>query len=734
MKINKSIITIVLLLLIVSNLYSQSTIAVESSDYAIVMQTDELNRLKHTYFGKRLANSKEYNVIGNQLQYNGKNEDLYNHAYTPSGTWNIAEPALSISHADKNPSTELDYVSHKTTLINANVNETVIYLVDSLYKTEVELHYKVYQKENVFEQWSVITNREKKPIELKKYASANLYFRNKDFYLTQYHGTWATEMQPETHKLTAGIKVLDSKLGTRANLYSPPTFMLSFDGIATEDKGKVLLANLAWSGNFRFDFEKGRYDNLRLIAGINSHASEYELKPEKTFITPSFIYSYSENGKGEASRNMHDWARKYRVLDGEGDRLTLLNNWEATYFDFDEHKIVELFDGAKKIGVDLFLLDDGWFANKYPRNGDNAGLGDWEENKKKLPHGINYLVEKATSKGIKFGIWIEPEMINPKSELYETHLDWVIRQPNRKEYYYRNQLVLDMSNPDVQNYVYNVFDNMMSKNPGISYIKWDCNSMIYNAYSKYLEKSNLPQTQLYVDYVKGFYNVMKRLRKKYPLVPVMLCSGGGGRVDYEALQYFTEFWVSDNTAPIDRVFMHWNYSLYYPAITMSAHVTEWDKTSSIKYRTDVASMGKLGFDIEVDQLSKDEIAFCKEAVKNYDNFSDVLFKGNQYRLQSPYENPFASFQFVDKQKERSIMFSYLISNKFEINYSIEPVILKGLNPLKNYRIKELNLFPNTSTTIDETVIYSGDYLMKIGYNPKISQKRKSVVLEIYVVN
>lgn len=725
-----------ILILFINYSFGQSitTIAVESNDYALVMQTDELNRLGQIYFGKRLANLQEYTIIGNQLLYKGVNEDFYNHAYTPSGTWNIAEPAINIVHADKNPSTELDYVSHKTTSIDDNIKETVINLVDSLYKTEVELHYKVYQKENVFEQWSVITNKENRSIELKKYASANLYFRNKDFYLTQYHGTWATEMQPETHKLTAGIKVLDSKLGTRANLYAPPTFMLAFDDIATEDKGKVLLANLAWSGNYKFDFERDRYDNLRLIAGINPFASEYKLQSNKSFVTPPFIYSYSENGKGEASRNMHDWARKYQILDGEGDRLTLLNNWESTYFDFDENKIVELFDGAKKLGVDLFLLDDGWFANKYPRNDDKAGLGDWEENRKKLPNGLESLVEKATNKEIKFGIWIEPEMVNPKSKLYETNPDWVIKQPNRKEYYYRNQLVLDMTNPEVQDYVFGVFDNILTDNPEIAYVKWDCNAVIYNAYSKYLEKQKLPQTHLYTDYVKGFYSVMERLREKYPLIPIMLCSGGGGRVDYGALQYFTEFWVSDNTAPIDRVFMHWNYSLFYPAITMSAHVTEWDKTASIKYRTDVASMGKLGFDIEVDKLTENELNFCKQAVVNYNNFSDILFKGNQYRLQSPYENAFASFQFVDKKKEKAIMFSYLVSNRFEINYSVEPINLKGLDPLKNYTIKELNLFPETITTIDETAIYSGDYLMKVGYNPKVSSMRSSVVLEISVAN
>lgn len=723
-------ILFVLMSIFVHHLSAQTLIAIESEDYAIVLQTDNIKRLRQVYFGEKLGQSAEYTAIAEQLRYNGTNEDVFNHVYTSSGTWNIAEPALQVLHADGNPSTELEYVTHKTEKVSDGVQLTTIQLKDPLYQTEVQLFYKVYQQQNVFEQWTHIKNSGKQAILLKKYASANLYFRNDKFYLTQYHGSWAEEMQPETHELTTGMKVLDSKLGARANLYAPPTFMLSFDGKATEDNGKVLLANLAWSGNYRFDFEKDRYNNLRLIAGANAHAAEYQLKAQQTLETPHFIYVYSEKGIGQASRNMHRWARKYRLYDGEGKRLTLLNNWEATYFDFDEKKLVGLFDGAKELGVDLFLLDDGWFANKYPRNHDRAGLGDWQENKKKLPNGLGYLVKEATKKGIKFGIWIEPEMVNPKSELYENHRDWVIRQPNRQEFYYRNQLVLDLSNPEVQDHVFGVFDNIFTKNPDIAYVKWDANSIIYNAYSPYLNQQKRPQSHLYMDYVNGLYKVLQRVRAKYPKVPIMLCSGGGGRVDYGALQYFTEFWLSDNTAPVDRVFMQWDYSHYYPSIAMCAHVTNWDKKASIKYRTDVASMGKLGFDIVADELSETDMQFCQTAVKNYQSFSKVLWKGDLYRLQSPYENPVACFQFVDTAKDRSIVFSYLVTNRWQINYSIEPIRFKGLDPSKQYQIKELNVYPNTTSPIDSSKTYSGEYLMKVGFNPDVSGSRRSVVLEI----
>ncbi len=717
----------------IMNAQDPVTFRVESQDFALVFQTDNLQRLHQSYFGPRLKNAAEYAIVTEQLRYNGTNEDQFNMAYTPSGTWNVSEPALQVLHADGNGSTELEYQKHSVTKLEDNVQLTKVELLDPLYKTQVNLFYKVFLKENVFEQWTEIHNGEQGTIELKKYASANLYFRNEDFHLTQYSGSWAQEMYPETHHLTAGIKVLDSKLGTRANLYSPPTFMLSFDAPATETEGKVILANLAWSGNFKFEFERDRYDNLRLIAGANPYAAEYFLKVDESLETPHLIFTYSETGIGNASRNLHRWARKYQVWDGMGKRKTLLNNWEATYFDFDEKKLVSLFEGAHELGVDLFLLDDGWFANKYPRNDDRAGLGDWQENKKKLPNGIGYLVEEAEKAGVEFGIWIEPEMVNPKSELYEQHQDWVIRQPDRREFYYRNQLVLDLSNPEVQDFVFGVFDDLFTQNPSIGFVKWDCNAVIYNAFSDYLDRQKISQSHLYVEYVKGLYKVLDRVRAKYPKVPIMLCSGGGGRVDYGALKYYTEFWPSDNTAPVDRVYMHWDYSRFFPANTMCAHVTEWSRDASIKYRTDIACMGKLGFDIDVEELEAEELVFCKQAVKSYDTYKETLWFGDQYRLQSPYDHHFGSFQFVDESKDHAIWFSYLVEQRYEINYSVEPLRLQGLDPDKNYQIKELNLFPGTTSPLDSKKIYSGDFLMKVGFNPDVSRARNSVVLEITAV-
>lgn len=725
-------ITIFSFIIFNSNPVSSQTkafIPIETRSTALLLSTDQDNRLCTTYHGKKLQSTNDYSDASGQLIMRDNNAGIYNAAYTSSGSTNLVEPALQIIHSDGNTSTELRYVRHETKKIDDNVSLTSILLKDEYYPTEVTLYYKTYATENVIEQWSVITNKEKGTIQLDKYASADLYFMHDDYFLTQYHGSWGREMKPEESKLSYGIKSIDSKLGTRANLYEHPLFQLSFDHPATEDEGKVLLGQLAWSGNFKLEFEMDTYHHLRVLAGINPHASAYPLAANASFTTPSLITTYSEQGKGQASINLHRWARKYRILDGNGPRMTLLNNWEATYFDFDETKLTTLFKSAKKLGVDMFLLDDGWFANKHPRNGDTAGLGDWQENVKKLPHGLGYLVKEASKAGVKFGIWVEPEMVNPKSELYEKHPDWVIKEVNRPEHYFRNQLVLDLTNPVVQNFVFGVFDTLFTKNPDIAFIKWDCNAVIYNAHSQYLEKSNQKQTKLYVDYVKGLYTVLDRIRAKYPKVDMMLCSGGGGRVDYEALKYFTEFWPSDNTDPLERIFIQWEYSYFYPAIATCNHVTDWSNVS-LKYRTDVAMMGKMGFDIVVDQLSASDLKEAQQAVTDYNSIKDVVWYGDLYRIKNPWDQPYAALMFVNEQKSRSVLFNYLVSNRYNIGYSFEPIKLKGLDVNKKYTIKELNLYPGTKTTLNESQVYSGDFLMAVGLNPDISLRRKSVVIEI----
>jgi alpha-galactosidase len=316
-------------------------------------------------------------------------------------------------------------------------------------------------------------------------------------------------------------------------------------------------------------------------------------------------------------------------------------------------------------------------------------------------------------------------MVNPASDLYHKHPDWVIKQPNRPEKYFRNQLVLDLSNPKVQDFVYSIVDSLFIKNPGLAYIKWDCNAVIYNAYSSYLKKD---QSNLYIDYGWGLYKVMERVRAKYPKVPMMLCSGGGGRVDYGALKYFTEYWPSDNTEPLERVFIQWEYSYFFPAIASSNHVTNWGK-EPIKYRVDVAMMGRLGFDIVVSKLTPQELDFCHGALKNYDALKDIIWHGDQYRLQSPWDNDAASLMYVNSSRSQAVVFNYLVSNRYNAGTKL-PIKLKGLDPQKKYQVKEINLYADAKSTIDNNLILSGDFLMTVGINPDVNDSRTSVVLQI----
>lgn len=705
----------------------QKFIRISTDATDLILQVAPNGRLYQSYYGSKLMNEVDI-----------KNLPYYVHAgsdgsvtprgwevYAGSGAEDYFEPAIAITHNDGNPSTILRYVSSERKEITGGT-ETIILLRDDKYPVDVTLHYATYPKENIIKTWSEIKHQEKKPVTLWRYASTILYFNNANYFLTEFSSDWAREAQMSTQQLQFGKKILDTKLGSRAAMHVQPFFQLGLEQPAQEQQGNVLVGTIGWTGNFRFTFEIDNVGNLRVIPAINPYASTYELKPNEVFTTPEFIFTLSNQGTGKASRNLHTWARKYQINNGQGDRLTLLNNWENTYFDFNQELLGNLMKEAKHLGVDMFLLDDGWFGNKHPRNDDHAGLGDWEAMRSKLPGGIPALIQLSKEAGVKFGIWIEPEMVNPKSDLFEAHPEWAIRLPNRETYYYRNQLVLDMSNPKVQDYVFNVVDKIMTENPEMAYFKWDCNSPITNIYSPYLENK---QGQLYIDHVRGVYNVFNRVKAKYPNLPIMLCSGGGAHCDYEALKYFTEFWCSDNTDPIERIYIQWGFSQIFPSKAMCAHVTSWNKNTSVKFRTDIASMCKLGFDLGLKDLNADELTYCQDAVANWKRLKKVILDGEQYRLVSPYDCNHMSIMYVAPDKNKSVLFAYDIHPRFQ--EKLLPIKLQGLNPEQMYKVEEINLMPGVASTLDVNgKIFSGDYLMKVGLNAFTTTNANSRVIEI----
>lgn len=699
----------------IAHAIEKPVIKIETGNTSLIYRVGDNGRLYQSYLGKRLNHEADINHLPQGTE-----------AYLTHGMEDYFEPALHIVHNDGNSSTLLKYVSHDSRNLSDGVNETVITLADDQYPVTVKLHYVAYANEDIIKTFTEISHREKKPVMLHKYASSLLHLNHDKYFLTEFAGDWSHEANVMERELAFGKKVIDTKLGARANMFVSPFFQLAIDQPSEENAGEVLVGTLGWTGNFNFTFEVDNKSQLRIISGINPYASEYSLPSGEIFRTPEFYFTYSLNGKGQASRNFHDWARRYQVKDGDQTRMTLLNNWEATYFDFDEQKLIGLMDEAKKLGVDMFLLDDGWFANKYPRSSDHQGLGDWIETADKLPNGIGRLTAEAKKHGIKFGIWIEPEMVNPKSELYEKHKDWVIHLPNREEYYFRNQMVLDLSNPAVQDYVFGVVDQLMTKYPDLAFFKWDCNSPITNIYSPYLKGK---QTHLYIDYVKGLYKVLDHIKAKYPNLPMMLCAGGSGRSDYEALKYFTEFWPSDNTDPIERLFIQWGFSQVFPSKTLCAHVTTWNKDASIKFRTDVAMMCKLGFDIKMSDLNPNEQVYCRQAVTEYNRLKPVILEGDLYRLVSPYGSNHTSSMYVNKDKNQAIVFAFDVYPRY--GEHILPVRLQGLEANKMYQVKEINLMPGASSSVNGNgQTFSGEYLMNVGLDLFTGYKLNSRIIEI----
>ena len=699
----------------IAHAIEKPVIKIETGNTSLIYRVGDNGRLYQSYLGKRLNHEADINHLPQGTE-----------AYPTHGMEDYFEPALHIVHNDGNSSTLLKYVSHDSRNLSDGVNETVITLADDQYPVTVKLHYVTYANEDIIKTFTEISHREKKPVMLHKYASSLLHLNHDKYFLTEFAGDWSHEANVMERELAFGKKVIDTKLGARANMFVSPFFQLAIDQPSEENAGEVLVGTLGWTGNFNFTFEVDNKSQLRIISGINPYASEYSLPSGEIFRTPEFYFTYSLNEKGQPSRNFHDWARRYQVKDGDQTRMTLLNNWEATYFDFDEQKLIGLMDEAKKLGVDMFLLDDGWFANKYPRSSDHQGLGDWIETADKLPNGIGRLTAEAKKHGIKFGIWIEPEMVNPKSELYEKHKDWVIHLPNREEYYFRNQMVLDLSNPAVQDYVFGVVDQLMTKYPDLAFFKWDCNSPITNIYSPYLKGK---QTHLYIDYVKGLYKVLDRIKAKYPNLPMMLCAGGSGRSDYEALKYFTEFWPSDNTDPIERLFIQWGFSQVFPSKTLCAHVTTWNKDASIKFRTDVAMMCKLGFDIKMSDLNPNEQVYCRQAVTEYNRLKPVILEGDLYRLVSPYGSNHTSSMYVNKDKNQAIVFAFDVYPRY--GEHILPVRLQGLEANKMYQVKEINLMPGASSSVNGNgQTFSGEYLMNVGLDLFTGYKLNSRIIEI----
>jgi len=640
--------------------------------------------------------------------------------YPQYGDGFISQPALQITHADGNTSTSLAYVKRETSNLDPDIALTKIELKDPAYPLVVTLCLKAYRDEDVIEQWSEIRHEEPAPITMLRYHSAAPAIKAKDYFLTQFQGDYKREATLAEEKLTPGIKVLDSKIGVRATRYRIPSVIISLDGPAQEETGETFGASLCWSGSFSIEAELDWQNRLRLLAGINPVGQQYRLKPKETFKTPGVLWTWSDKGKGQVSRNFHRWAKKYGIRDGDKPRPILFNNWEATHTDFDDAKIVSLFDGAKDLGVELFLLDDGWFGNKHPRDNDRAGLGDWEVNRKKLPQGLEHLADEAKKRGLGFGIWIEPEMVNPQSELFEAHRDWAIVQRNREPELSRYQLVLDLTRPDVQQHAWKSIAGPVSTR-GVSYVKWDANRYVTQPGSSYLPPDE--QTHLMVDYNRALLALMSRMAKDFPDVMAMACAGGGGRTDYGTLKHFHSFWPSDNTDPRDRVKIQWGFGHFFPAATIGAHVTAMGNRPP-KFACDVALSGAFGVDRDVSKMSAEERRAITNAIALYKStLRQITSRGDLYRLESPYDGPRAALDYVMPDASKAALFVYQLADG-----EAKPVKPCGLDPKRRYTVRELNVAADSSPSDAKSV--DGAALLRDGIPVPCRKEFDSAIFEI----
>jgi alpha-galactosidase len=697
-------------------------IIIQTAHTSLVYSVDNDGTLKQSYFGKKLAENQLENIQITNIE-----------AYPSYGKAYVYEPAFRAVHADGNLTTELKFNKKEIVDLGKNVTLTRILLKDKFYDLSVVLCVKAYNDEDILEQWTEIIHNEKKDVTLYNFNSSHLALNESSYWLTSFYGDWASEMNMREEQLLEGIKILESKLGVRSNQFADACFFLSANGPAKENEGTVIGGTLAWPGSWRLAFEVDPKKNLHILSGINPFASQYALKPREKFKTPAMLFTMSDSGKGEITRRFHSWARKYGMHKSERPHLTLLNNWEATYFDFDENVLKQIIGNASEMGFDLFLLDDGWFGNKYPRNDDKAGLGDWDVNTKKLPNGIGELLKEAESKKIKFGIWIEPEMVNPKSELYEKHPDWVVTAPNRELDVSRNQLILDLSNPKVQDHVFSVIDNLLTEYPDIAYLKWDCNRYMTNVGSSFLGADK--QSHLFIKYTEGLFSVLKKMRDKFPEVIVMLCSGGGGRIDYGTLPYFDEYWISDNTDALDRIFIQWGTTQFFPPIGLASHVSVvpnhiTHRVTPLKFRFDVAMSAKLGMDLQPKDMTKEEKDFSKNAIQVYGGIKHIVQFGDMYRLLSPYENNRVALMYALPDKKEALVFSYLIRK--EIYGNDQVLYVKGLDPEKMYTVKEVNKAPNGNSPLAglEGKKFSGDFLMTYGVRFVMNEEYQSVIFQL----
>ena len=677
----------------------KNVFALQSKNNSYVFGIDNMGLVRHLYWGSKIENVDDFDVPTLvEVSTNDPVFEITKEEFPVYGSLRYKEHCLKASFIDGCRELVYSYEGYEV-----DGNELVIKLKDIHYDFNMNLHYKVYEEYDLIERYVTIKNNSENVIEIEKVHSGQFHIPYEDLTFSNVHGHWGAEQQRFTQKVSYGKIVIENRRGISTHNHNP-YFIL--DKNATETTGEVLFGALKLSGNFSGVIEQTQYGETLVQLGINSHDFLLKLNQGEEFISPAIIAGYSNSGFETMTHNLHNFA-KDNVL-RSGLRPVLYNSWEATEFKVSCDEQIKLAKKAKEIGAELFVVDDGWFGE---RHGIDNGLGDWYVNEEKFPNGLNPLINEVKAMDMMFGIWVEPEMVNPLSNLYKEHPEWIYHFDSRESDTSRGQYVLDVTEKEVKDFIYNMLDNLLTTYD-IDYIKWDAN--------RPMSQTNL-ERDVWYKHIEAVYDIVKNLKLKHPNVLFEACASGGGRIDYGILGIFDDFWTSDNTDAYDRLFIQENYSCIYPIKAMRAWVTDCPNFLSrriipMKFRYHSAMMGTLGIGCNILKFSEEEIELSKGLIEEYKNIRHIVQEGDFYRLENNSKNKYKLYQYMNGKE--GLVFAFLPQS--ELGHRGTTIKFRALEKERTYLVK-----------IDKNVIVkTGRYLMNHGLELKLYGDYDSIIIKI----
>lgn len=690
----------------------------DTADSSYIFEIFEQNYLVHLYYGKKIpdTNLSMHKYKGRFASPAPLNINIDDDYFSPDvstfefpceGTGDFRQSALAIKNSDGNNSTDMRYVSHRIydgkpgieglpalfVTDDSQAQTLEILTEDKVTGIQVVLYYTVFENLSAMTRSVKVINASDKPADIERVLSCCVDFNTHEFDMISLYGKWSKERSVCRAPLTHTRTNVSSKRGTSSHHHNP--FAAIVDHDTTEEYGNAYGFNFVYSGNFTFDAEPDTFGGTRVLMGINPDGFGWHLEAGESFSAPEVVMVYSSKGIGEMSRIFHKLYSKHLIRGKWADikRPLLINNWEATGMSFTGDQLVTFAERAKELGIDMLVMDDGWFGG---RDDDRSSLGDWQVNEEKMGGPLSSFIDKINAMGIKFGIWYEPEMVSRDSNLYREHPDWCIHVPDREKSIARYQYVLDYSRKEVRDYIYSLMYKVLSEN-NIAYVKWDFNRNLSEVGSPALPPER--QKEVFHRYIMGTYDIMNRLTTDFPDLLLENCASGGGRFDPGMLYYSPQIWTSDNTDPIERLSIQYGTSMCYPASSMGAHVSA-SRRAGYDTKGNVALWGTFGYELDPNKFLEDEKLLVKRQVWEYHKYYDIIHKGDLYRLISPHENPWrVAWMFVSEDKNEALLTSVVMRQPEDRCFFLK---LRGLDEDKYYVDDESG------------EVYSGALLMNAG--------------------